>query len=195
MIKDDLSIIGIDEAGRGALCGDMYMAACKLKKEIIGLNDSKKLSPKKREKLFDEIKENSEYLIVSFSPNMIDEFGLSYLLKLGLECFKMHFKDEVDKLVFDGNLDYQTKIKTLIKADLKIKSVMAASILAKVSRDRRMNELDSVYPNYQIKSHKGYATLAHRNIIKKIGISAIHRKSFCKNFLSNQTFSEKSLFD
>lgn len=190
-MNDSLDFIGIDEAGRGALCGEMYMAACKLKTYIDGLNDSKKLSPKKREELFYEIKQKSDYLILSFSAKMIDELGLSYVLKLGLECFLMHFKNEKDNLIFDGNLNYQTGIKTLIKADLKIQSVMAASILAKVSRDKRMCELDKIYQNYGLKSHKGYGTKLHKDMILKYGLSNIHRKSFCKNF----SIYKKSLFN
>lgn len=187
---NELKIIGIDEAGRGALCGDMYMAACKLHKTIKGLNDSKKLSPKKREELFYEIKEKSTYLIIAFSPEKIDKYGLSYLLGLGLECFKMHFKDENDYLLFDGNLNYGSGIKTMIKADSNVQSVMAASILAKVSRDKRMLELDKIYSGYDLASNKGYGTKKHIQMIEKLGLSKIHRTSF-----TPKQILQKSLFD
>ncbi|WP_418225743.1 ribonuclease HII [Campylobacter pinnipediorum] len=182
-----LKICGIDEAGRGALAGDLVIAGCVLLKDIKGLNDSKKLSPKKREELFDKIIKNSKYLIIYFSNSQIDELGLSKCLKSALTCFKRYFKDY--ELIFDGNTDYKTSIKTIIKADSVIKEVSAASILAKVSRDKSMDLLDNVYPNYGYKKHKGYGTKAHLEAIQKYGPTPLLRKSF------KIKREEKSLFD
>ncbi|AQW83597.1 ribonuclease HII [Campylobacter pinnipediorum subsp. pinnipediorum] len=182
-----LKICGIDEAGRGALAGDLVIAGCVLLKDIKGLNDSKKLSPKKREELFDKIIKNSKYLIIYFSNSQIDELGLSKCLKNALMCFKRYFKDY--ELIFDGNTDYKTNIKTIIKADSVIKEVSAASILAKVSRDKSMDLLDNVYPNYGYKKHKGYGTKAHLEAIQKYGPTPLLRKSF------KIKREEKSLFD
>ncbi|AQW86724.1 ribonuclease HII [Campylobacter pinnipediorum subsp. caledonicus] len=182
-----LKICGIDEAGRGALAGDLVIAGCVLLKDIKGLNDSKKLSPKKREELFDKIIKNSKYLIIYFSNSQIDELGLSKCLKSALMCFKRYFKDY--ELIFDGNTDYKTNIKTIIKADSVIKEVSAASILAKVSRDKSMELLDNVYPNYGYKKHKGYGTKAHLEAIQKYGPTPLLRKSF------KIKREEKSLFD
>lgn len=169
-------ICGIDEAGRGALAGCMAVAACVLKNQISGLNDSKKLTPKQREQLFAKIENNSEFLIVYFSNTQIDELGLSECLKRALKLFKIHFKNY--DLLYDGNTDYNTNIKTMIKADGKIPAVSAASILAKVSRDRLMSSWDKIYPNYGFKSHKGYGTKAHIEAILANGNSLLHRKSF-----------------
>ncbi|CZE46499.1 ribonuclease HII [Campylobacter geochelonis] len=175
---DDLNrLCGIDEAGRGALAGDLYMAGCILKVPIIGLDDSKKLSEKKREKLYDEIVKNSEFLVLNFSNLQIDELGLSKCLKMGLEAIKSHFK-ECD-FIFDGNTNFGVSgLKTLIKADAQIPAVSAASVLAKVSRDRAMKALSPLYPNYGFEKHKGYGTKFHTDMIAKFGQCEIHRKSF-----------------
>lgn len=169
-------ICGIDEAGRGALAGELVVAACALKAEISGLNDSKKLTPKKREILFGEICKNSEFLIVYFNAKIVDLLGLSACLAKALVVFKERFKNY--EIIFDGNLDYGVGIQTLIKADAKIPAVSAASILAKVSRDRQMILMDKIYPNYGFKKHKGYGTKEHLRAISKFGDCEITRKSF-----------------
>ena len=169
-------ICGIDEAGRGALAGPLSVAACVLNKEISGLNDSKKLTAKKREELFKEIIKSSNFLIVHFSNMQVDEFGLSECLRRALRLFKAHFKDY--EIIYDGNLDYGVGINTLIKADSKITEVSAASILAKVSRDRLMQSWDKIYTGYGFAGHKGYGTKAHLETIAKLGYSSLHRKSF-----------------
>lgn len=179
-------ICGIDEAGRGALAGPMVVAGCVLFDKIDGLMDSKKLSEKKREILYSKITQNSRYLITYFSNKKIDTMGLSACLRLALLCFKRYFND--CEIIFDGNTDYQTKIKTLIKADSKIDEVSAASILAKVSRDRLMNAYDTIYPKYGYKTHKGYGTKAHINAIKLYGLNQLSRNSF------KLKQDEKSLF-
>lgn len=173
-----MQICGIDEAGRGAIAGDMTIAACLLFKQINGLNDSKKLSPKKRDELFEEIIKNSKYLIIYFNCKQIDKNGLSNCLRSGLETFKSYFKADDCTLLYDGNCNYGTKIKTMIKADLYEQSVSAASILAKVSRDRVMELKDEIYPNFGFKIHKGYGTKEHIEKIEKFGLSQIHRKTF-----------------
>lgn len=178
-------ICGIDEAGRGALAGPMAIAACVLKQEISGLNDSKKLTAKMREKLFNQITQSSNYLIIYFSSAQIDKMGLSECLRRALNIFKEHFKTQ--NLIYDGNLDYGTGIKTIIKADSKIAAVSAASIIAKVSRDNLMRAWDKIYPDYGYASHKGYGTLSHIKALKKYGQNELTRKSFhikkCENSL------------
>ncbi|MFA6188541.1 MAG: ribonuclease HII [Sulfuricurvum sp.] len=170
-------LCGIDEAGRGPLAGPLVMAGVILHKPITGLNDSKKLSEKKREVLFDLIIENSMYKIVRFSAEEIDNLGLSACLKKGLEEI-IHSLD-ADDFLFDGNSKFGVSgLRTLIKADALISEVSAASILAKVSRDREMVEIDSLYPGYGFAEHKGYGTAIHVQAIQENGYCEIHRKSF-----------------
>ncbi|EDP8437999.1 ribonuclease HII [Campylobacter jejuni] len=174
----DINLIGIDEAGRGALAGPMMMAACKLNKKLDGLCDSKKLSEKKREELYEIIIKNSNYLILSFSSEQIDALGLSTCLKTGLKLIKKHFKAE-NNFLYDGNTNLGINgIKTQIKADASILQVSAASILAKVSKDRAMNFLTKDFPCYEFEKNKAYGTKAHKELIAKFGICKLHRKSF-----------------
>lgn len=174
----DSTIVGIDEAGRGSLAGPMMMAACKLHKDLNGLCDSKKLSEKKREELYELILLNSNYLILAFSSEQIDKIGLSACLKRGLTLIKKHFKKE-NNFLYDGNTNFGISgIKTQIKADFYIKQVSAASILAKVSKDRVMNFLAKDFPCYEFEKNKAYGTKAHRELIAKFGICKLHRKSF-----------------
>lgn len=180
-------VVGIDEAGRGALAGHLFVAGCLLKEQIAGIKDSKELSAKKRAELFTLIKERSNYLILSFSSAQIDEMGLSWCLKTALIIIKRHFAGF--SFLYDGNTNFGVQgIKTLIKADSKVLQVGAASILAKVSRDTLMSALDESFAVYGFAKHKGYASKAHIDAIAKFGLSDIHRKSFkLKCF-------EKSLF-
>ncbi|EGN5848739.1 ribonuclease HII [Campylobacter jejuni] len=174
----DINLIGIDEAGRGALAGPMMMAACKLNKKLDGLYDSKKLSEKKREELYEIIIKNSNYLILAFSSEQIDALGLSTCLKTGLKLIKKHFKTE-NNFLYDGNTNLGINgIKTQIKADASILQVSAASILAKVSKDRVMNFLAKDFPCYEFEKNKAYGTKAHKELIAKFGICKLHRKSF-----------------
>lgn len=174
----DINLIGIDEAGRGALAGPMMMAACKLNKKLDGLCDSKKLSEKKREELYEIIIKNSNYLILAFSSEQIDALGLSTCLKKGLKLIKKHFKTE-NNFLYDGNTNLGINgIKTQIKADASILQVSAASILAKVSKDRAMNFLAKDFPCYEFEKNKAYGTKAHKELIAKFGICKLHRKSF-----------------
>ncbi|EAH9258862.1 ribonuclease HII [Campylobacter jejuni] len=174
----DINLIGIDEAGRGALAGPMMMAACKLNKKLDRLCDSKKLSEKKREELYEIIIKNSNYLILAFSSEQIDTLGLSTCLKTGLKLIKKHFKAE-NNFLYDGNTNLGINgIKTQIKADTSILQVSAASILAKVSKDRVMNFLAKDFPCYEFEKNKAYGTKAHKEVIAKFGICKLHRKSF-----------------
>ncbi|EDP5893904.1 ribonuclease HII [Campylobacter jejuni] len=174
----DINLIGIDEAGRGALAGPMMMAASKLNKKLHGLCDSKKLSEKKREELYEIIIKNSNYLILAFSSEQIDALGLSTCLKTGLKLIKKHFKTE-NNFLYDGKTNLGINgIKTQIKADTSILQVSAASILAKVSKDRVMNFLAKDFPCYEFEKNKAYGTKAHKELIAKFGICKLHRKSF-----------------
>ncbi|MBM0637549.1 ribonuclease HII [Campylobacter sp. VicNov18] len=174
----DMTLIGIDEAGRGALAGPMTMAACKLHKRLNKLCDSKKLNEKKREELYELILKNSTYLILAFSSEQIDKLGLSACLKTGLILIKKHFQKE-NNFLYDGNTNFSiSTIKTQIKADANIMQVSAASILAKVSKDRIMNFLATDFPDYEFEKNKGYGTKTHKELIKKLGSCKLHRKSF-----------------
>lgn len=168
---------GIDEAGRGPLAGSLMLAGVILHQSIAGLNDSKKLTEKKRESLFETIIENSTYHIVRFAPLQIDELGLSACLKSGLREI-MNAIGEADYL-YDGNCSFGIpELKTLIKADITIPEVSAASILAKVTRDREMVQLAALYPEYGFEGHKGYGTASHIEAIQKYGYCELHRQSF-----------------
>lgn len=170
-------LCGIDEAGRGPLAGDLVMSGVILLNEIEGLMDSKVLSQKKRELLYPQIIENSLYHIVSFSPQQIDEQGLSRCLSQGLEEIMQNLKAQT--YLFDGNQTFGVLgINTMVKADGKIPEVSAASILAKVTHDRAIIEASKRYPLYGFEKHKGYGTKAHREAIKRDGYTPLHRRSF-----------------
>jgi len=170
-------ICGIDEAGRGPLAGPLCMAGVILRESIYGLDDSKKLSEKKRESLFEEIIKKSSHKIVFIDNLTIDSIGLSASLKSALETILSTL--EASTYLFDGNCSFGVSgIKTLIKGDSLVDEIKAASILAKVSRDRYMIEIASEYPNYGFAAHKGYGTKKHLEEIERFGLSAIHRKSF-----------------
>ncbi len=172
-------LCGIDEAGRGPIAGDLVVAGCifKDKNNIEGLNDSKKISEKKRYKLFDEIIQKTKYHIVVIKPLEIDEKGLSFCMKKAL----IEIKESLvtDTYLFDGNTTFGvTGLETMVKADGKVAEVSAASILAKVTHDRNIIRDAVLYPEYSFEKHKGYGTKLHVEMIKKYGYSPIHRKSF-----------------
>ncbi|HEX5328572.1 ribonuclease HII [Sulfuricurvum sp.] len=170
-------LCGIDEAGRGPLAGPLTIAGVILRHPIEGLNDSKKLTEKKREELFEIIIQNSDYHIVRFSAAQIDELGLSACLATGLREI-MSALGEADYL-YDGNSKFGVSgLRTMVKADATIPEVSAASILAKVTRDREMVELASLYPQYGFEGHKGYGSATHIEAIRLYGHCEIHRKSF-----------------
>ena len=172
-------LCGVDEAGRGPLAGPVFAAAVILPadKEIPGLNDSKKLSEKKREALYDVIRQEAlAYCVASASEAEIDELNI-----LGATFLAMHRAVEglsqVPELVLvDGN-----------QGDGQSQAIAAASILAKVSRDRYMLELDQQYPEYDFKKHKGYPTKEHYERLTEYGISPVHRRSFLKKFTGGQS--------
>ena len=182
-------IAGIDEAGRGPLAGPVVVASVIMPEDsmIEGVNDSKKVSEKKREKLYDLIIEEAiSYSVAIIGQDEIDEINILNATKKGLTTSIEGLDVKPDLIVVDA-LD---KINTLgipyqsiIKGDAKCYSIAAASILAKVTRDRIMKEWDTVYPQYGFTSHKGYGTAKHIAAIKEYGLCSIHRKSFTKNFV------------
>ena len=173
-------VCGIDEAGRGPLAGPVYAAAVilPLDCEIEGLNDSKKLSEKKREQIFDMIKEKAvSYCVARAEVEEIEEFNI-----LKATFLAMKRAVEPDIALIDGNQKPGLDIfeRTVVKGDAKSPSIAAASILAKVSRDRYMLEMDKQYPEYEFSRHKGYGTKLHYEKLAEHGISPIHRRSFLK---------------
>lgn len=179
-------ICGIDEAGRGPLAGPVFAAAVILPENLddIGINDSKKLSEKKRDMLFDIIKEKAlAWSVASADEKEIDEINILNATFLAMKRAVEGLPIKPDIALIDGNRKAGTGIEeiTLVKGDSKSISIAAASILAKVSRDRYLMELDEKYPEYQFSKHKGYPTKLHYEMIKEHGISPIHRLSFLKN--------------
>ena len=189
-------LCGIDEAGRGPLAGPLVVAGVILEKDILGLNDSKVLSEKKREKLFDEIKEKSKYHIVFKSAKEIDDFGISFCLKSSILEIMEQLQEFSNNFLMDGNTNFGIQnLQKEIKADAKYAQVSAASILAKVSRDRFMDEISPLYANYNFHKHKGYGTKAHIEVIRKFGRSDIHRFSFkLKALGETESLLQKTLF-
>lgn len=174
-----IKLCGIDEAGRGPLAGPLVVAGCIINKPIKGLNDSKVLSEKKREALFDEIKEKCSHHIVFSSAKEIDEKGISTCLKNSIKEIMQNLQQDADEFLMDGNTSFGiTTLQHKIKADATVQEVSAASVLAKVSRDRLMVEISSQYPQYNFHKHKGYGTKAHVEAIKEHGRCELHRKSF-----------------
>lgn len=176
---------GIDEAGRGPLAGPVVAAACILdpEKPIYGLDDSKKLSPKKRDQLYDEIIAKAKcFCVIRVEPKEIDEVNILNATKNAMRACVKGLAIKPDVLLIDAvNLDGTgIPVKPIIKGDAKSNSIAAASILAKVSRDRIMEDYDKEYPGYGFAQHKGYGTAAHYAAIHELGISPIHRMSFLK---------------
>lgn len=179
-------LCGIDEAGRGCLAGPLVVAGAVLKEPVDGLNDSKQLCEKERETLFEILLLKSDHKIVFCDHHMIDTKGLSACLKYAIETIKAHFKGY--EILMDGNCNFGVGgIKTLVKADTLVPEVSAASILAKVSRDRFMVQLSPQYPQFQFDKHKGYGTALHVKCIQEYGYSDIHRRSFKVKSLSQPT--------
>ena len=186
-------IIGVDEAGRGPLAGSVVAAAVKLKRyseELQEINDSKKLTEKKREKLFDIIMENFEVGIGIASVQEIDELNIlnATFLAMRRALKDLEKKIEIDDalILVDGNFkirEYFGNQEPVIKGDAKSLSIAAASIIAKVTRDRLMVEESKNYPEYQFEKHKGYGTKAHRTVLLQKGPTPIHRKSFLTKIL------------
>lgn len=181
-------ICGIDEVGRGPLAGPVVAGAVILPKDemILYLNDSKKLSEKKRELLYDEIMEKAVATGIGMvSPERIDEINILQATYEAMRQAIDQLKVKPDILLNDAVTIPQVEIKQvpIIKGDAKSISIAAASIIAKVTRDRLMKEYDNILPGYDFASNKGYGTKAHIEGVKKLGPSPIHRKTFIKNFV------------
>ena len=178
-------ICGVDEAGRGPLCGPVVAAACILPDGLFieGLNDSKKLTEKKREKLFDVIKESAiAYCIAEASVDEINELNILEADLLAMRRAIDGLSVKADFALIDGNIarGFQIPARAVIGGDAKSPSIAAASILAKVARDRDCIELDAQYPQYGIAKHKGYGTKQHMDALRTYGPSPIHRKQFIR---------------
>jgi ribonuclease HII len=181
-------VAGVDEAGRGPLAGDVYAAAVILPKGLIipSLNDSKKLSEKKREALYDVIcSEAVSYSVATASVEEIDLYNIRNATYLAMNRAINSLSQKCDYVLIDGdavtNCEYPHEC--VVKGDSKSASVAAASILAKVSRDRYMTLLAEKYPEYMFEKHKGYGTALHIEMLKKYGASPVHRKTFIKKFV------------
>lgn len=185
MPKESKNIIGIDEAGRGPLSGPVVAAAVlDSPKRIKGVKDSKLLNEKKREELYLEIVNSYKWGIGIVSPKRIDKINILEATKEAMikavRNLEKKNKLKAHHLILDGNMGINIEIsqESIIKADRKIYCVSAASIIAKVTRDRLMIKYDKLYPEYNFKKHKGYGTREHFKLIKKYGGCEIHRKSF-----------------
>lgn len=181
-------IAGVDEAGRGPLCGPVVAAAVILPKgkKIEGVNDSKKLSEKKRELLYDKIMEEAVAVGVGISGvDKIEEVNILNATKLAMKEAIENLKQRPDYALIDGNQMIEIDIDgaTVVSGDTKSESIAAASIIAKVTRDRMLYEYDKKYPKYGFAKHKGYGTKAHIEAIKKYGLTDVHRPSFCTKFV------------
>lgn len=184
------AVCGCDEAGRGPLAGPVVAAAVILPRgcEIEGLNDSKKLSEKKREALFNIICESAiSYAIAEASPSEIDEINILNASMLAMRRAVELLKIPADFALIDGNTSrgFAIPTQTVVGGDAKSPSIAAASILAKVTRDRMCADMDAAYPEYGFAKHKGYPTKAHMDAVREYGPSPIHRKTFLK-FLKDE---------
>lgn len=185
-------VIGVDEAGRGPLAGNVVAAAAILKKysnDLDEINDSKKLTEKKREKLFDVIMENFYIGVGEATPEEIDEINILNATFLAMRRALENLKKQcsTDHLVLvDGNFkirEYEGEQEFVIKGDAKSLSIAAASIIAKVTRDREMIEEGKKYPEYKFEKHKGYGTKLHKEKLLELGVLPIHRKSFLNKII------------
>ena len=187
-------VCGCDEAGRGPLAGDVFAAAVVFEKGTVieGINDSKKLTEKKREKLFDEIKQKALYWSIKIAT--VEEIESINILQSAMLAMKRAVEDlpvKPDICLIDGNKtpELDTTAAAIVGGDAKSQSIAAASILAKVARDRYMLEMAQKYPQYKFEKHKGYGTKLHYEMIDKFGASPIHRQSFLKKYYAK--LSEK----
>ena len=182
--KGFCTIAGVDEAGRGPLAGDVYAAAVVLPEGILieGLNDSKKISEKKREKLYDEITEKAVAWGVGIvDNNVIDEINILNATRRAMHMALLDLEEKPDYVLVDAEKNVDTNgipFMPIIKGDALSISIASASIIAKVTRDRMMKQYDEMFPMYGFEKHKGYGTKAHIEAIKKNGLCMIHRKTF-----------------
>lgn len=182
-------IAGIDEAGRGPLAGPVVVGIAIMKPDsfIEGVNDSKKISEKKRELLYEQItNEAIDWSVGIVDQNEIDEINILNATKKALHMAITNLKIKPDRILVDAleHIDtYGIPYTSIIKGDAKVYSISAASIIAKVTRDRMMKEYDEIYPEYGFAGHKGYGTAKHIQAIKTYGPCPLHRKTFIKNFI------------
>ena len=179
---------GVDEAGRGPLCGPVCCAAVILNPDdpIEGIDDSKKLTEKKREALYDVIREQAvSYGIASVNEKTIDEINILNAALLAMRLAVEQLSVSPEYILIDGNQSrgMPEPCETLVKGDARSMNIAAASILAKVARDRFMRKIAEEYPEYGFSGHKGYGTKAHYEAIQKYGVLPIHRRSFLKKIL------------
>lgn len=184
-------VCGVDEAGRGPLAGPVYAAAVILPDGVIpeGVNDSKKLSEKKREALFDVITEEAlDYSIAYSTAEEIDDINILQATFLAMKRAIDGLKTKADYAMIDGNRMPPLDIpgETIVKGDANSASIAAASILAKVSRDRFMLKMAEKYPRYQFEKHKGYGTKLHYQMLDEYGPSEIHRQTFLKSWYNKK---------
>lgn len=184
------SVCGVDEAGRGPLCGPVVAAAVILPEGLYidGLNDSKKLTEKKREKLFDEICASA--VAYSIAESTVEEINETNILEATLAAMRRAIASlpvKADFALIDGNVsrDFSLPARAVVHGDAISPSIAAASILAKVTRDRACLELDKQYPEYGIAKHKGYGTKVHMDALRKYGPAPIHRTKFIR-FLQDE---------
>ena len=189
--SSDCLLCGVDEAGRGPLAGDVYAAAVILDPEkplIEGLNDSKKMSEKKRDQLFDAITASClAYAVASASVEEIETYNILQAAMLAMKRAVEQLPIVPGLVLVDGNRlpELSVPAQTVVKGDATSASIAAASILAKVSRDRTMYELDKQYPMYGFAKHKGYGTKAHYAALTEYGPCPAHRPSFLRKFYEN----------
>lgn len=182
-------IAGIDEAGRGPLAGPVVVGIAIMKPDsfIEGVNDSKKISEKKRELLYEQItNEAIDWSVGIVDQNEIDEINILNATKKALHMAITNLKIKPDRILVDALEHIDTcgiPYTSIIKGDAKVYSISAASIIAKVTRDRMMKEYDEIYPKYGFAGHKGYGTAKHIQAIKAYGPCPLHRKTFIKNFI------------
>lgn len=183
------NICGIDEAGRGPLAGPVVVAGVIMPQDSMleWVNDSKKVTEKRREKLYDSIIEEAiSYSVVIIGQDVIDEINILNATKQGVTKVVEELDIKPDLILVDALTHIDTKgvpYDSIIKGDAKCYNIAAASILAKVTRDRIMRQWDEIYPQYGFTTHKGYGTAKHIEAIKEYGLCPIHRRSFTKNFV------------
>lgn len=190
-VNGETVVCGCDEAGRGPLCGPVVAAAVILPEGLVieGLDDSKKLSDKKREKLYYQIRESCiDCAVAHAEVYEIEKYNIlnAAMLAMNRAVDKLSLKPQL--VLADGNVvrGFKTRAVPVIKGDATCPSIAAASILAKVARDRLLDETEKLYPGYGMAKHKGYATKAHREAILNLGVSQVHRESFLKKLLGEK---------
>ena len=181
-------VIGVDEVGRGAIAGPLTVGAVALPQDpkVWGINDSKQLTPARREELAERIAQVAVAIgIAHVPPESIDAVGMATALRMAMAQAIRDAGVEPDAVLIDGNpMHVHSREKTLVKGDARVASIAAASIVAKVTRDLSMVGYDSVYPGYHLAECKGYGSREHIQAVRELGLSPIHRASFCGNFVA-----------